>query len=158
MHSLGFACFWYTCTNVECQELGTVSNTDINNIQKLLMSDGNEFSDVCAARFNDPSDKDIRKSFSADGPADLLALDRLIAGSIELEQRLANVTELHAAMLDREYVATKFLGGTQENSLNVLSFKGLEIEIRSFSQIQSLSLSQKKSHFFEFEYLVSPSP
>ena len=105
-----------------------------------------------------PSDKDIRKSFSADGPADLLALDRLIAGSIELEQRLANVTELHAAMLDREYVATKFLGGTQENSLNVLSFKGLEIEIRSFSQIQSLSLSQKKSHFFEFEYLVSPSP
>ena len=80
------------------------------------MSDGNEFSDVCAARFNDPSDKDIRKSFSADGPADLLALDRLIAGSIELEQRLANVTELHAAMLDREYVATKFLGGTQENS------------------------------------------
>lgn len=122
------------------------------------MSDGNEFSDVCAARFNDPSDKDIRKSFSADGPADLLALDRLIAGSIELEQRLANVTELHAAMLDREYVATKFLGGTQENSLNVLSFKGLEIEIRSFSQIQSLSLSQKKSHFFEFEYLVSPSP
>ena len=116
MNSLGFACFWYTCTNVERQEIGTVPNTDINNIQKLLMSDGNEFSDVCAERFNDPSDKDIRKSFSADGPADLLAMDRLIAGSIELEQKLANVTELRAAMLDREYVATMFLGRTQENS------------------------------------------
>ena len=87
-----------------------MSNTDVNNIQKLLMADGNEFSDVCADVFNDSSNQDTRKSFSADGPSDLLALDQLIASRIETEQTLAGVTELCAAVLDREHVATQFLG------------------------------------------------
>ena len=104
-----------TCTCVVLQELGTVTATDINNIQKLLTADGNEFSDVCAEEFNKPGNDKVRKSFSADGPAELLALDRLIAMAIENEQRQTNSTELQAAILDREHVAEMFLGETQEN-------------------------------------------
>lgn len=83
-------------------EQGGHSSKEITAIQKILVSQGTEFQETAFRAFQDPNCMQPRTQSTQEGPADALALDRLLATGIEEANAKGKFTpELILCALDR---------------------------------------------------------
>lgn len=87
-----------------------MTNSECNSMQKLLLQESQEFAQKAKKAFESPSSNiDDRKNVITDGPADSLALDNQIALELQKRSALHQERDLTAAVLDRQFLASKRL-------------------------------------------------
>lgn len=87
-----------------------MSGAEITRMQKVLVTEGAQFGKEMEDHFQDPNKTMDRVSKTMAGPAELLGMDHLISDALA-KHALAHQQEsdVHAALLDREYVGNLFL-------------------------------------------------
>lgn len=95
--------------NLTCQA-HKLPVSDSTAMSKCLVRDGSDFAEDAFVMLNDPNGKQPRISSTAEGPAELLAMDVLLAQEIdEIHRRHETTEKLTAAIFDRDYLAKWYL-------------------------------------------------
>ena len=82
-----------------------MSGTECNTKQKVIVSEGSHFSESCCQMFENPDCTDPRIQSTVAGPADVLAMDNLLAAGFEANMQAEQRDTITAAVLDRTHLA-----------------------------------------------------
>lgn len=86
-----------------------LSVSDSTAMSKCLVKDGADFAEDAFALLNKPDCIQPRPASTTEGPADLLAMDVLLAQAIDVLHRHENKEKLNAAIFDRDYLAKWYM-------------------------------------------------
>ena len=86
------------------------SGPQLSSMQKVLMKEGCEFRDHADQLIANGGPEQCRPSSAADGPGDLLGMDKLLAN--EIDKFSAGEENVTRAVLDRVFIAEKHFGLT----------------------------------------------
>lgn len=97
-------------------------SSESNAKSKCLVTDGATFTEDAFAMLNDPNCVQPRISSTTDGPADLLAMDILVAQACEEHRRQQGDTgSLSTAVFEREFLSKWLLGWGLECVVNLFT-------------------------------------